>query len=73
MIVGVFLDRFLIDIFGFLFEIFRGNKYILIVIDYFLNWVEIIFILDLIVVIIVRVLLNEVIGRYGCLDIIFLD
>lgn len=73
MIVGVFLDRFLIDIFGFLFEIFRGNKYILIVIDYFLNWVEIIFILDLIVVIIVWVLLNEVIGRYGCLDIIFLD
>lgn len=73
MIVGVFLDRFLIDIFGFLFEIFRGNKYILIVIDYFLNWVEIIFILDLIVVIIVWVLLNEVIGCYGCLDIIFLD
>lgn len=46
MLVGVLIDRFCIDIIGFLLMIFSKNRYILIVIDYFINWVEVFGILD---------------------------
>lgn len=46
MLVGVLMDRFFIDIIGFLSMIFSKNRYILIVIDYFINWVEVFGILD---------------------------
>lgn len=46
MLVGVLMDRFCIDIIGFLLMIFSKNRYILIVIDYFINWVEVFGILD---------------------------
>lgn len=46
MLVGVLIDRFCIDIIGFLLMIFSKNRYILIVIDYFINWVEVVGILD---------------------------
>lgn len=46
MLVGVLMDRFFIDIIGFLLMIFSKNRYILIVIDYFINWVEVFGILD---------------------------
>lgn len=46
MLVGASMDRFFIDIIGFLSMIFSKNRYILIVIDYFINWVEVFGILD---------------------------
>lgn len=46
MRVGVLLDRVVIDILGLLLRIFWGNKYILVVMDYFIKWVEILVVFD---------------------------
>lgn len=34
------MERIVIDIFGELFEIDNGNRYILVVVDYFIKWME---------------------------------
>lgn len=73
MTVGAPLDRLSTDILGPLPETPRGNKYILTATDHFSNWVEIIPIPDLTAATTARVLLNEVIGRYGCPDTILSD
>ena len=73
MTVGAPLDRLSTDILGPLPETPRGNKYILTATDHFTNWVEIIPISDLTAVTTARVLLNEVISRYGCPDTILSD
>lgn len=42
------MDCLVIDLLGFFFdiEIFCGNKYVLVIIDYFIKWVEVIVVLD---------------------------
>lgn len=40
------MDCLVIDLLGFFFEIFCGNKYGLVIIDYFIKWVEVIVVLD---------------------------
>ena len=70
MRVGAPLDRFATDILGPFPATERGNRYILVVTDYFSNWVEIFPIQDQTAMTCARVILNEVICRYGCpLDI----
>jgi hypothetical protein len=66
MPVGAPLDRLATDILGPLPETSRGNKYILVVTDYFSKWVEIFPIPDFTAATCARVILNEVISRYGC-------
>jgi hypothetical protein len=73
MAVGAPLDRLSSDILGPLPETPRGNKYILTVTDHFTNWVEILPIADLTASTTARVILNEVISRYGCPDSILTD
>jgi hypothetical protein len=66
MTTGAVLDRLSTDILGPLPETVRGNKYILVVSDYFSKWVEIFPISDQTAITTARVILNEVISRYGC-------
>ena len=70
MRIGAPMDRLATDILGPLPTTPRGNRYVLIVTDYFSNWVEVLPIPDQTAETTAEVILNEVIGRYGCpLDI----
>ena len=70
MRVGAPMDRLATDILGPLPTTPQGNRYVLIVTDYFSNWVEVLPIPDQTAETTAEVILNEVIGRYGCpLDI----
>ena len=70
MRVGAPMDRLATDILGPLPTTPRGNRYVLIVTDYFSNWVEVLPIPDQTAETTAEVILNEVISRYGCpLDI----
>lgn len=40
------MERIVFDILGFLLEFIKGNKYILVMIDCFIKWIEVIVILD---------------------------
>lgn len=73
MTVGAPLDRLSTDILGPLPETPRGNRYILRATDHFTNWVEIFPIPDQTATTTARILLNEVIGRYGCPESIHSD
>lgn len=64
--VGAPLDRLATDILGPLPETPRGNKYILVVTDYFTKWVEIFPIPDQTASTCATVIINEVIARFGC-------
>lgn len=64
--VGNVLDRLSTDFMGPLPETPRGNKYILTVTDHFSRWVEILPVHDQTAETTARVILNEVIARYGC-------
>ena len=59
-------DRIATDILGPLPESSSGNKYIMVVSDYFSKWVEVFPIPDQTAATCARILLNEVISRYGC-------
>ena len=59
-------DRLSTDILGPLPESHKGNKYILVVTDYFTKWVEIFPIPDQQAETCATLILNEVISRYGC-------
>jgi hypothetical protein len=66
MTTGAPWDRLSIDIMGPLPESSQGNKYILVVTDYFTKWVEIFAIPDQQAETCANILLNEVFARYGC-------
>ena len=66
MQVGSILDRFSTDLLGPLPETPRRNRFILTVTDHFSHWVEIIPIPDQSAETTARVILNEVIARFGC-------
>ena len=67
------LDRLFTDIMGLFPNTQRGNKYIFTATDYFSNWVEFFPIPDQRAATTIRVLLNKVIRRYGCLESIHSD
>ena len=64
--VGAPLDRLSMDILGPLPQTPRGNNYILVVNDCFTKWVEVFAVPDETAPTCARVILNEVICRYGC-------
>ncbi len=66
MSVGAPLDRLATDILGPLPVTAHGNKYILVVTDYFSKWVEIFAIPNQTAEVCANLILNEVIARYGC-------
>lgn len=66
MVVGAPLDRLATDILGPLPLTPRGNKYILVVTDYFTKWVEIFPVPDFTAATCAQKILNEVIARFGC-------
>ena len=66
MLVGAPLDRLGTDFLGPLPLTSRGNRFILVVTDYFTKWVEIFAVPDQTAVTTAEVILNEVIARFGC-------
>ena len=66
MRVGAPLDRLCTDFFGPLPVTERGNRYVLVATDHFSRWVELLAVPDQTANTCARVLLNEVISRYGC-------
>ena len=66
MTVGAVMDRLSTDILGPLPKTIRGNIYVLVVTDHFSKWVEIFAIPDQTASTTARVILNEVIARFGC-------
>lgn len=66
MSTGAPMDRLSIDILGPLPRTPRGNKYILVAMDYFSKWVEILPVPDQTSETCADKILNEVIARYGC-------
>jgi len=66
MVTGSPWDRIATDVLGPLPESQAGNKYILVVSDYFSKWVEIFAVPDQTAITCATILLNEVISRYGC-------
>lgn len=66
MPVGAPLDRLATDVLGPLPKTPRGNKYILLVTDYFSKWMEIFAVPDQTASTCANIILNEVISRFGC-------
>lgn len=66
MRVGAPLDRLATDILGPFPVTPRGNRYVLIVTDYFTNWVEILAVPDQTAITCADRILTEVISRFGC-------
>ena len=65
MSVGAPMDRLGTDILGPLPETPRGNKYIIVVTDYFSKWVEIFAVPDQTAVTCAEKILNDVVARFG--------
>ena len=65
MTVGAVLDRVSTDILGPLPETPRGNRFIIVITDYFSKWVEIFPLPDQTAISCAEVMLNEFIGRFG--------
>ncbi len=66
MRVGAPLDRLSTDVLGPLPLTQRGNRYILVVTDHFSKWVELTATPDQTAQTCARIILNEVIARFGC-------
>lgn len=56
LVVGILMERIVLDIVGELLRIENGNWYILVICDYFIKWVEVFVMLNMEIVIIVRLL-----------------
>lgn len=56
--IGYFLERVVIDIMGLLFEIDNGNKYILVILDYFIKWMDVYLLKNIEVLIVVEVIVE---------------
>ena len=67
------MERVALDLFGPLPVTKHGNKYILVVTDYFTRWVEAYSLPNQEATTVARVLVNEWISRYGALDAIHSD
>lgn len=72
-VVGVLMERIVFDIMGLLLEIEKRDCYILVIVDYFIKWIEVVFLLDQEVVIFVLVFIDRFIGVFGILKEIYLD
>jgi len=66
MRVGAPMDRISMDILGPLPLTPRGNKYILVVFDYFTNWVEVFPVHDQTAITCANKIFDEIITRFGC-------
>jgi len=66
MPVGAPMDRLGIDVLGPLPETPRGNRHIIVVTDHFSKWTEVFPVPDFMAATCARVLLNDVISRFGC-------
>ena len=66
MAVGTPLDRIATDILVPLPITPRGNKYILVVTDYFTKWIEVCHVSDQTAVTCAQIIFNDVICRFGC-------
>ena len=71
--VGYPMQRVALDLFGPLPVTRRGNKYILVVTDYFTRWVEAYSLPNQEAATVARVLVNEWVSRYGAPDVIHSD
>jgi len=71
--VGYPMERVALDLFGPLPVTKHGNKYILVVTDYFTRWVEAYSLPNQEATTMARVLVNEWISRYGAPDVIHSD
>lgn len=69
--IGYFLERVVIDIIGLLFEIDNGNKYILVILDYFIKWMDVYLLRNIEVLIVVEVIVEQFIIKWGVLEIIY--
>ena len=67
------MERIAVDILGELPHTERGNKYILVVSDYFTKWTESIPMTDMKAKTVVQLMVTEVIARFGVLRIIHSD
>ena len=63
--VGAPLERLAIDVIGPLPETDQGNRYILVVMDYFSKWVEVLAMPEQSAATVAHLLVNEVISRFG--------
>lgn len=72
-IVGVFMERMVIDIMGELYIFKFGNKCIVVVMDYFIKFVFLIFLFDYKVKIIVEGLVKEVFIKMGIFRFFYFD
>lgn len=67
------MERIVIDIMGLFFEIEKGNCYILVIVDYFIKWIEVVLLCDQEVVIVVFVLIDRFISVFGVFKEIYFD
>lgn len=59
------MERWVIDILGFLFLIFKKNMYLMVVGDYFIKWIDVIFVKNKKVVIIVYKFIIYIVVIFG--------
>lgn len=67
------MDRVVIDIIGELLIFEKGNKYILVFLDYFMKWIECFFMFNMEVKIVVKLIVEEVFVWYGVVFIVYFD
>lgn len=67
------MDRVVIDIIGEMLIFEKGNKYILVFLDYFMKWIECFFMFNMEVKIVVKLIVEEVFVWYGVVFIVYFD
>lgn len=59
------MERWVIDILGFLFLIFKKNMYLMVVGDYFIKWIDVIFVKNKKLVIVVYKFIIYIVVIFG--------